>query len=59
MTASKNTTPKINQIIGLKEINYTKQEGRKMAITGIVFSRIGIGLPILLIAISFMAFSLF
>lgn len=43
-------------IIGLKEINRTKQEGRKMAITGIVLSSIGIVLPIILIAISFMVF---
>lgn len=43
-------------VIGLKEINRFKQEGRKMAITGIVFSSIGIILPIILIVISYMVF---
>jgi hypothetical protein len=35
-------------IIALKEINRVKQEGRKLAITGIVCSVIGIIIPILL-----------
>lgn len=43
-------------ILGLKEIDRFKQEGRKMAVAGIVCSVIGILLPIILVVISFFAF---
>jgi uncharacterized BrkB/YihY/UPF0761 family membrane protein len=40
-------------IVALKEIKRFKQEGRKMAITGIVCNVIGIIIPILLMTILF------
>lgn len=43
-------------IIGLREIKRFKQEGRKMAITGIICSSLGIILPIILTVISAMAY---
>ncbi|MCF8012328.1 MAG: DUF4190 domain-containing protein [Clostridiales bacterium] len=42
-------------IIGLKEIKLFKQEGRRMAVAGIICSSFGILLPIFLIIISYMA----
>ncbi|MCF8012040.1 MAG: DUF4190 domain-containing protein [Clostridiales bacterium] len=43
-------------IIGLKEIKHFNQEGRKMAVAGIICSSLGILLPIFLIIISYAAF---
>jgi uncharacterized membrane protein len=44
-------------IIGIKEISRLKQEGRKMAVTGIILSSLGIVLPIFLMVISYMTYS--
>lgn len=44
-------------IFGLREINRYKQEGRKMAVTGIICSSLGIVLPIILMVISYMAYT--
>ncbi|MCW3491693.1 DUF4190 domain-containing protein [Dethiobacter alkaliphilus] len=43
-------------IIGLTEINHFKQEGRKVAVAGIICSSVGILLPILFIISAYMAF---
>ncbi|MCP3032343.1 DUF4190 domain-containing protein [Halobacillus sp. A1] len=43
-------------IIGLKEIKRQDQEGKKMAVAGIICSSLGIVLPILLSVIAFVAF---
>lgn len=44
-------------IIGLKEINRFTQDGRKMAVAGVICSSFGILLPILLLVFSFLVFA--
>ncbi|BCB04201.1 DUF4190 domain-containing protein [Bacillus sp. KH172YL63] len=44
-------------ILGRKEIKRFQQEGRKMALAGIICSVIGILLPIILTVLTFMAYS--
>jgi hypothetical protein len=44
-------------IIGLTEIKRFNQEGRKIAVTGIVCSSLGIVLPIILMVISYIVYS--
>lgn len=44
-------------IIGIREINHYNQEGKKNAISGVVFSSLGILLPISLAIIGYLSYT--